>query len=96
MQCGTELVGDLAPLNSGRFGVVLGEGGSDKGREDAPAALAGMGQDVAYEVHAAPLPGASPLRTCKEWRKDNLRLVGMENLCNFITEIKIPPGRWMR
>ena len=41
----------------GGLGVVLGEGGGDEGRDDAPAALAGMGQGVAHEVDAAALPG---------------------------------------
>lgn len=57
-QFGTELVGDLAPLSPGRFGIVLGEGGGDEGGDDTPAALAGMRQDVAHEVHAAMLPGS--------------------------------------
>lgn len=46
-QLGAELIGDLAPLRSGGLGVVLGEGRADEGRDDAPAALAGMGQHVA-------------------------------------------------
>ena len=53
-QLGAHLVGDLAPLGPGGAGVVLGEGGGDEGRDDAPAVLAGMGQRVAHEVH----PGA--------------------------------------
>ena len=54
---GPELVGDAAPLGAGGLGVVLGEGGGDEGRDDAAAALAGMGQGVAHEVDAAALPG---------------------------------------
>ena len=54
---GPELIGDLAPLGAGYFGVLLGEGGGDEGGDDAPALLAGMGQDIAHEVHAATLPG---------------------------------------
>lgn len=37
---GAELVGHAAPLLPGSLGVVLGEGGGDEGRDDAPAALA--------------------------------------------------------
>ncbi len=54
---GAELVGDLPPLGPGGLGIVLGEGGGDEGRDDAAAALAGMGQHVAHEVNAAALPG---------------------------------------
>ena len=53
---GPELVGDLAPLGGGAVRILLGEGGSDEGRDDAPALLAGMGQQVAHEVDAAALP----------------------------------------
>ena len=53
---GPELVGDLAPLGLRAVGVLLGEGGGDEGGDDAPALLAGMGQQVAGEVHAAALP----------------------------------------
>ena len=56
---GPELIGDAAPLGAGGFGVVLGEGGGDEGRDDAAAALAGMGQHVAHEVDAAALPGGA-------------------------------------
>ncbi len=41
----------MTPLGLGVRGVVLGEGGGDEGI--APALLAGMGQEVAGEVHAA-------------------------------------------
>src|SRR6266550_9249596 len=51
------LVCDLAPLLSRRDGVVLGEGGADPGRDDAPLCLAGIGKRVAHEVYAAALPG---------------------------------------
>jgi hypothetical protein len=54
---GPELIGDLAPLQAGHFGVLLGKGGGDEGSDDTPALLAGMGQDIAHEVHAATLPG---------------------------------------
>src|SRR5438105_4942098 len=51
------LVCDLAPLLSRRRRVVLGEGGADPGRDDAPLCLAGIGKRVAHEVYAAALPG---------------------------------------
>ena len=54
---GSELVGDLAPLDTGGFGIVLGKGGADKGGDDAAALLAGIGQGIAHEVHTAALPG---------------------------------------
>ena len=53
---GPELVGDLTPLDLRAVGVLLGEGGGDEGGDDAPALAAGMGQQVAGEVHAAALP----------------------------------------
>ncbi len=54
---GPQLVGHLAPLGAGGLGVLLGEGGADEGGDDAAALLAGMGQEVAHEVHPAALPG---------------------------------------
>src|SRR5437868_10785270 len=51
------LVCDLAPLLSRRRRVVLGEGGADPGRDDAPLCLAGIGKRVAHKVYAAALPG---------------------------------------
>src|SRR4029077_15434691 len=57
-QFGPELVGNLAPLSPGGFGIVLGKSGGNEGGDDAPAALAGMGLDVAHEVNAATLPGS--------------------------------------
>jgi hypothetical protein len=47
----------LAPLQTGGFGVFLGKSGGDKGGDDAPALLSGMGQNIAHEVHPAALPG---------------------------------------
>src|SRR6267143_2047204 len=38
-------------------GVFLVEGVGDEGGNDTPAVLAGMGQDIAHEVHPATLPG---------------------------------------
>ena len=55
-QLRAHLIGHRAPLLAGCFGRFLREGGGDEGRDDAPAALAGMGQGVAHEVDAAPLP----------------------------------------
>jgi hypothetical protein len=37
--------------------MILREGGSNERRDDAPVALAGMGQRVAHELHPAALPG---------------------------------------
>ena len=54
MRLKTELVGDLAPLGLGGLSVLLGEGGGDEVRDDAPALPAEMGELVAYEVK----PGA--------------------------------------
>src|SRR5215470_11397743 len=48
---GSELIGYLAPLGAGHFGILLGEGGGDERGDDTPAVLAGMGQDIAHEVH---------------------------------------------
>jgi hypothetical protein len=55
----TELIGYLAPLAPGGLGVVLGEGGSDEGRDHAAAAPAGVGQGAAKEVDPAALPGGA-------------------------------------
>jgi hypothetical protein len=55
-QLRAQLIGDPAPLAARRRGVVLGEGGSDERRDDPPAALSGVGQNVAHEVNAAALP----------------------------------------
>ena len=52
-----ELIVDPAPLDAGGPGVVLREGGGDKGGDDPASALAGVGEDVAREVDAAALPG---------------------------------------
>ena len=54
---GSELIGHLTPLGAGHFGVFLGKRGGDEGSDDTPAVLAGMGQDIAHEVHPAALPG---------------------------------------
>ena len=56
-QLGAQLVGDLTPLLAGGVGRALGEGGRHEGRDDAAAALAGMGEGVAHGVDAAAPPG---------------------------------------
>ena len=67
---GPELVGDLTPLDLRAVGVLLGEGGGDEGGDDAPTLAAGMGQQVAGEVHAASLPGgAEDDRMCRTVRR---------------------------
>ncbi len=38
------------------MGLILREGGGDESGDDPPAALAGTGERVAHEVHAATLP----------------------------------------
>ncbi len=53
------LVGHFAPLLARGGRVVLGEGGSDPGRDDPPLSLAGIGQRIAHEVDAAALPGGA-------------------------------------
>ena len=47
----TQLVGDLAPLLAGGFGVVLNKGGADEGGDDTAALAAGIGEHVAHEVN---------------------------------------------
>jgi hypothetical protein len=46
-----------APLRLGGLGAVLSKGGSHEGGDDAPAALAGVGERVAHRVDATALPG---------------------------------------
>ena len=53
-QLGADLVGDLAPLGLGGVGMILGEGGGDEGRDDAPAAPAGMSRALRMKCN----PGA--------------------------------------
>src|ERR1700748_2173716 len=55
-QLGAQLVGDPAPLRSRGRRSVLSEGGGDESRNNAPAALAGMGERVAEKVNSAALP----------------------------------------
>jgi hypothetical protein len=52
----SELVGDLAPLELGRLGVVLDEGGGDEGGDHPPTTSAGVGQRAPGEMHPAALP----------------------------------------
>ncbi len=56
-QLGPELISDATPLSLCQFGIVLGEGRGDEGRDNASTAPAGVGQRVAHEVNAAALPG---------------------------------------
>ena len=65
---GPELVGDLTPLGLRAVGVLLGEGGGDEGGDDAPALAAGMGQQVAGEVHAALCQVAPRIRVAAAFR----------------------------
>ena len=53
---GRQLVGDLAPLYAGRGSIFLGECGCDEGSDHAATMFAGMGQQVAHQMHAAALP----------------------------------------
>src|ERR1700738_4829530 len=55
-QTAAQLIGDVAPLLAGGGRCVLGDSGRDKGGDDASPVLAGMGESVAHEVHAAALP----------------------------------------
>src|SRR5690606_41045125 len=48
----SNLVGDGAPLGAGSLRRLLGEGGCDKGRDDAATALAGMRQHIPHEVRS--------------------------------------------
>src|SRR3954471_5480424 len=75
---GPELVGDAAPLRLGGLGIVLGEGGGDEGRDDAPSASPGMSERVAHEVHAAALP--SRAEHLRDRRLDALVSVGDDEL----------------
>jgi hypothetical protein len=56
-QLGPQLIGHPSPLQLGGIGGLLGEGGTHEGRDDAAAALAGMGHDIPHEVNPASLPG---------------------------------------
>ncbi len=75
---GQELIGDAPPLLLCGLGVVLGEGGGDEGRDDTPAAPAGMGQNVAHEVDAAALPGGG--EDLRHRRLDTLISIGDHQL----------------
>jgi hypothetical protein len=56
---GPQLISHLAPLLTGRRGIVLGEGGADPGGDDAALGFAGIRHGVAHEVDTAPLPGGA-------------------------------------
>jgi len=45
---GPKLISDLAPLQAGHLGVLLGKRGGNEGGDDAAALLAGMGQYVTH------------------------------------------------
>jgi site-specific DNA recombinase len=55
-QLGTQLIGDLAPLRLGCFGILLCEGRRDEGGRDATALASGMGQEITHQMYAAALP----------------------------------------
>lgn len=54
---GSEPVGHLAPPSLGGLGIPPDKGGGDEGGDDLPTLLAGVGREVAHEVHPAALPG---------------------------------------
>ena len=68
-QLGPELIGDPAPLRLGGVRAVLGESCRHEGGDDAPAALAGVGESVAHGVDSA---GSSRLGL-SDGRQDPLR-----------------------
>ena len=60
------LIGNGAPLLTGGLRRFLRKGCADEGRDDTPAAFAGMGQGIAHEVDAAALPcRAQQLGDCR-------------------------------
>ena len=50
------LIGDLARLPAGGFGIVLGECSAGRGGDDATLGLARRSQGIAHEVYPAALP----------------------------------------
>jgi hypothetical protein len=58
--------------------MILGKRGGDEGRDDAPAALAGMSRRVAHEVHPAAQPGGA--EHPRDGRLDALVRVGDHQL----------------
>ena len=72
------LVGDVTPSPPDRSCVVLGECRPDSGRDDAPLALSCVGQSIAHQMHATPLPrcdehlGRSRLETFMSTRDNEL------------------------
>jgi hypothetical protein len=77
-QLGPQLFGHPSPLGACLVGVVLGKAGGDEGRDHPPAALAGVGQDVAHEGNAAALPGT--VHDLGDCRLDALVAVGDHQL----------------
>ena len=64
---GAQLIGHLAPLRLGGLGILLCEGGGNEGCGDSAALTSGAGQQVAYQMHAAALPGSvQHLRVCTQ------------------------------
>lgn len=80
---GPDLVGSRPPLSAGGLGGVLGEGRGDEGRDRPAPALARMGEGVALEVDAAPLPGGASCTPRRPDREDppatpNLQVGGID------------------
>src|SRR5690606_24810878 len=63
----------------GSVRIVLSEGGGDKRRDDAPAALSRVRQRVPHEVDAAALPGSA--QHLGDRRLEALVSVGDHQLC---------------
>ena len=58
----SDLIGDTAPLSACCIRRILGKCRGDEGRDDPPATLSGMCQDVPHKVNPASLPcGAEQL-----------------------------------
>jgi hypothetical protein len=76
--CRLELIGDPAPLLTGICGMVLGEGGGDAGRGDAPPGAAGTGERVPHEVSPTALSGCGQHR--RDGRLDALMAVKDDQL----------------
>lgn len=55
-QLAPDLISHLPPLRASGCGIILGKGGRDEGGDDAPAALAGVGEGGPGKMHPAALP----------------------------------------
>lgn len=73
-----ELVCDAAPLLACGRCIILGEGGGDEGRYDAPSRASGMGERIPHEVHPAALPGGG--QHLRDSGLDALMTVGDDEL----------------